>query len=125
MNKDQDAARAGESRKKYPKRWILIRLRHNAKITDVKFDLRESDIPPFPKYCPVFPWIKLRYEIGKGRTPGSVSVDRINNLKGYISGNIRIISWAANKAKSNLSDRELIALGKDAKKRLDKSARIS
>lgn len=113
-----EAKRARRSRRKHPKRFILIRLKRNAKVTGIEFNLREEDIPTFPEYCPVFPWLKLIYAVGRGRQPGSISIDRIDNSKGYVPGNIRIVSWAANEAKSNLTDRELVALGLDAQQRI-------
>jgi hypothetical protein len=44
-------------------------------------------------------------EAGKGRGHNrfddSPSLDRINNMKGYVPGNVKIISWRANHLKSN------------------------
>jgi len=104
-------------------------MKQHARKRQIPFDLKEDDIPDIPEYCPVFPWIKLQYAVGKGYKgwrrgfgflkgrENSVSVDRINNKKGYVAGNIRIISLLANVLKGRASDQELIALGKDAQKR--------
>jgi hypothetical protein len=76
-----------------------------------------GDIPEIPEYCPIFPWIKLNYKAGNiSRLPDAPSLDRIDNSKGYIPGNVRIISWRANKLKGEAENRELIALGRDARK---------
>jgi hypothetical protein len=106
------------SREAHPKKWILTRVKHRAKKRGIPCTLTEKDIPRFPKFCPVFPWIELVYRVGSGRSEGSVSLDRIDNTKGYVPGNVRIISDRANGLKADASDRELIALGKDAQSRM-------
>jgi hypothetical protein len=110
--------RAIESRKRNPKSFILYRLRGNAKVRGRACTLELKDIPDIPKYCPVFSWIKLEYRAGSGRQDNSPSVDRIDNTKGYERGNIRIISYLANKLKSDATDEQLAALGNDARKRI-------
>jgi hypothetical protein len=113
-----EALRARIGREQSPKRFILYRLKGNAKTRQIPFSLKEKDIPDFPKFCPVFPWIKLEYSVGDGRSDGSVSIDRIDNSKGYVPGNIRVISDLANKLKGRASDKELAALGRDAEIRM-------
>ena len=44
----------------------------------------------------------------KTRDPFNASLDRINNSKGYIEGNVRFISVMANYARNNFSDEQLI-----------------
>ena len=83
----------------------------------MEFSLTAKDIPAPPEFCPIFPWIRL--ERNKGRAnPNSPSLDRIDNAKGYVKGNVRFISDRANRLKSNSTDEELVALGKDASERL-------
>jgi hypothetical protein len=110
-----------KKRERFPKRYILIRSRGNAKMRCLENTLTEVDIPDIPEFCPVFPWIRLVYRVGQtGRGQKAFddapSLDRIDNAKGYVPGNVRIISYKANKAKSDLTDRELIALGDDARR---------
>jgi hypothetical protein len=76
-----------------------------------------EDIPDIPTHCPVFTWIALEYRVGEGRRDNSPSLDRIDNTKGYVKGNVRVISWRANNLKGNAIDQELTALGNDAIKR--------
>jgi hypothetical protein len=58
-----------------------------------------------PTYCPVFGW-ELKY--GKGQLRHySASIDRIEPDRGYVIGNVRIISNLANAMKSNASDEDL------------------
>lgn len=62
-----------------------------------------------PDACPLL-GIPLR--VGKGRTcAGSPTLDRILNDRGYVSGNVWVISNAANTCKSNLSAEDILLLG--------------
>lgn len=66
----------------------------------MEFNITEEDIP-VPKCCPIL-GIPLRF--GEGRViDNTPSVDRIDNSKGYIKGNVRVISHRANKLKSDIT----------------------
>jgi hypothetical protein len=41
---------------------------------------------------------------GPGSNPWRPSIDRIDSTKGYVPGNVRIVSWVYNLAKSKWSD---------------------
>jgi hypothetical protein len=64
------------------------------------FTIKLSDIM-IPKRCPVF-GLRLMHGIGKGRglKLNSPTLDRINSAKGYVPGNVAVISWRANLIKS-------------------------
>jgi len=106
-----------EKRRDNPKSFILYISRSNSKIRGIENTLTLADIPKVPKYCPVFPWIELAFQVGTGRQDNSPSLDRIDNNIGYVPGNVRIISWRANCLKKDATDKELAALGVDATKR--------
>ena len=53
---------------------------------------------------------------GQKRLENSASLDRIDNVKGYIPGNVQVISWRANRVKSDATLDELILIGKQATK---------
>ena len=116
-NKKYNGVHAPAMRVADPKSAILYRLRGNAKVRGISFSLEREDIPDIPEFCPVFPWIRLEYKVGEGRSEGSASVDRIDSAVGYVKGNIRFISHRANTLKSDATDEQLIALGKDAESR--------
>jgi len=97
-----------------PKLFIMCRVRGSAKLRGIECSITERDLPEIPEYCPVLPWIKLVYAVGKGVSDGSVALDRIDSSVGYVKGNIRFISHRANTLKSDATDQELIMLGKDA-----------
>lgn len=86
--------------KRDPKKMLLYRAANNARVKGLEFNLEHSDIV-VPECCPVL-GIPLVYNIGgQKRSPNAPSVDRIDNTKGYIRGNIRIISWRANDLLAN------------------------
>ena len=101
----------------------------DAKRNGVEFTIEPTDIPgvkiewyntrkqgssdtwrgiKYPKVCPVL-GIKLDWGMG-GRTGGrskSPSLDRIDSTKGYIKGNVMMISMLANQMKSNATPEQL------------------
>lgn len=113
-----------QKRRENPKRYILCRIKGNAKLRDLPCPLTEADIPDIPNVCPVFPWIKIEYKVGhqKKGTKGkahmfnSPSLDRIDNTKGYFKDNIRIISFKANWLKGSATHQELMFLAADSLK---------
>lgn len=54
----------------------------------------------FPTHCPIL-GIELDYFSQDGRQENSPSFDRIDPLKGYIKGNVAVISWRANRIKND------------------------
>jgi len=62
-----------------------------------KFNIEVSDII-IPDICPVL-GLFISKE-AKGRQDNSPSLDRIDNSKGYVKGNICVISWKANNIKN-------------------------
>lgn len=104
-----------------PRQAIRDRAKQTAKNRNIEFELTVEDIPEIPEFCPVFPWVKLEHRTGKGRKgnfPNSPSIDRIDSSKGYVRGNIRIISLRANMLKSSDGTaREYEALIQDCKAR--------
>lgn len=82
-----------------------------AKQSDIEFDLVPEDIV-IPLQCPVF-GIKLESHLGKGLSRSltirdkAPSIDRIDNAKGYTKDNIIIVSFRANRIKSDASIEEL------------------
>ena len=84
-----------------------VRLRHlyysakcGARARGLEFDILFDEIV-WPETCPVL-GIPLSYDIKWGkRRPDSPSLDRTDNDRGYVSGNVVVMSWRANEIKRN------------------------
>ena len=70
------------------------------------FNLEIEDIPQIPKICPML-GIEIKANTTHSPLDSSPSLDRIDNTKGYIKGNIQIISNRANRIKSDATVEEL------------------
>ena len=46
----------------------------------------------------------------KHNDPLKVSIDRINNKRGYVKGNVRLVTVVANRARNSGSDKDLLAM---------------
>ena len=91
-----------------PARSYLLAAKKRAVTAGVPFSLEEKDIV-FPDVCPVL-GLPLDLEAKEGprkRTDNTPSLDRILPALGYVKGNVRIISWRANRLKSDATMEEV------------------
>lgn len=86
-----------------PEKLLLERARRRAEIGGLPFGISLADII-IPSTCPA---LGIPVRLTAGRSPHSPSLDKIVPSKGYVSGNVRVISDRANRLKS---DRDLPAL---------------
>lgn len=101
-----------EQRLRNPARYMWTNKRINAKRDNVEFTIRVEDIK-IPSHCPIL-GIPLRFERGRrGPSAATPSIDRINPARGYVPGNIRVISWRANELKRNGTLAEFKAIIRD------------
>lgn len=87
-----------------PRKVMLIHARSRAKNKNLDFNITYDDII-VPDFCPLLniPLFVNSKKLG----PNSPTIDRIDNSKGYIKGNVLVISAKANTAKGSLSINEL------------------
>ncbi len=98
--------------KNNPEKHLLQLIKRRANKDKILVSITEYDIH-IPKHCPVF-GIKLQFHKGgHGRRYGNTpSLDRIDNSKGYIPGNVKVISFRANRIKSDATKQEIKKLYK-------------
>lgn len=89
--------------------YLLQTAKGRAKKKGWDFDLTVEDIT-IPEVCPVL-GIPLFVRLGgKGKNDNNPSLDRIDSTKGYVKGNVQVISWRANNLKSDGTLDEFIKL---------------
>jgi hypothetical protein len=77
--------------------WYVARTRSRQNGTE--FTIVKEDVI-IPKVCPILGLVLTK---GDGYLPNAMSLDRVDNTKGYIPGNVRVISRKANLMKSDLT----------------------
>lgn len=103
-------------------RWMKIHYRKNpawamwrravarAALKGFDCNITFDDLLPLPKKCPVL-GISLRASRGP-QDPQAYSLDRIENKKGYILGNIIVMSYKANRLKNDGTAQEHEAIAR-------------
>ena len=84
--------------------------RNRAKAIGIPFDIELSDIV-IPSVCPLL-GIPITTLYGQGRVQSNASLDRIDSTKGYIKGNVQVISDLANRMKQDATPEQLVAFAK-------------
>lgn len=111
---DRYWGRNPEKLKEVKKKWfrenfnkrLLAQAKNSSKAKGMEFNLELSDII-IPDLCPYL-GIKLDVEVYQGRIPNRASIDRIDSSKGYIKGNVQILSNLANRMKNNATKEQLL-----------------
>lgn len=108
LHQDCKACRGTKGQRAYvrskegdPRRLLYNRAKSRAKVKGIEFSITWDDIQ-IPEVCPVF---GVPMAVGIGRN--SYSLDRIDSTKGYIPGNVAVISWRANVLKGDGTVEEL------------------
>jgi hypothetical protein len=93
-----------------PRKMLYNGSKARARYQNLEHTITEDDIV-LTTHCPVL-GIELDYKRGHKKTqqPNSPSLDRIDNSKGYIPGNICVVSWRANACKKDATLNELKAI---------------
>lgn len=98
---------AGQQREN-PVRYMLASAKARARELGIDFDVVPEDLE-WTGVCPVFGFPLV---FGKGRaTYASPSIDRIDNTKGYVKGNVIIVSMKVNQIKNSATPDEIIRVG--------------
>lgn len=115
-NRERISAKDRALRETSPEVFLLSGAKTRASKRGLEFDLVLEDIK-VPAVCPL---LEIPLVIGQGKVaPGSPSLDRIDNGKGYVKGNVWVISYQANSMKNNSSAEELRAFCTNVLRHLD------
>lgn len=119
--RDENREVIREKGKQYYRRKLENRLlnaaRARARKSGIEFDITIEDIV-VPEKCPLLE-IPLWVADGRGAVKNnSASLDRIDSSKGYVKGNVWVISFKANTMKSNSTLDEFLLMAKNLEKLL-------
>ena len=110
-----------EKGKEYYRRRLKNRLVNSARARSrshgYEFDITEADFI-IPAFCPLLGIPMVVNEKGSTKE-NSFSLDRIDSSKGYIKGNVKVISKQANIMKNNANKEELLLFSLNIKAYLE------
>lgn len=113
MVKSGRAAQCSDCKNRYqrerfhldPRPNMISSARTRARKHGVPFDLKASDLV-MPTHCPVL-GLRLKSSSGACASADSPTLDRLIPAKGYVKGNVAIISFKANTIKSDATSAEI------------------
>ena len=115
-DKDRNKTKAKRWIGKNLEKYLLIHAKHRAKQKNLLFDLSVEDIK-IPEKCPL-----LNVTLCRGNIKNNdfaPSIDRIDHKKGYVKGNVWIISKLSNSVKHTATPEQIITIGTNLKNFLE------
>lgn len=112
--KDKENLR-GSERRAYDWRYRFMMTRVNAKSKNIPWNITIEDVP-IPAKCPL---LEIPLVMGDKYRWNKPSIDRIDCTKGYVKGNVWIISVMANLMKNFAAKEQLVTFGKNLIKYFD------
>lgn len=93
---------------------MVLRARRRARHAGLEATITVADIV-WPSHCPVL-GLELDYFTPRGsrivNNPANPSLDRWDNTKGYVPGNVFVISYRANTIKNTATYAEVLKIAK-------------
>lgn len=108
-----DRKRHEKTRPGYRRKRTLTLARQRARARGLSATIKSSDLV-WPTHCPVL-GIEFDYISREPRNPALPTLDRWDNAKGYVPGNVFVISMRANSLKNNANADELEAVARYAR----------
>ncbi len=102
---------ASQWRENNPKSYMLTRAKSGARKRNIEFTITIDDIVLLT-HCPILELELVYSKKGNGITDNLATLDRVDSSKGYVPGNVCVISWRANWLKSNATLTELKSMVK-------------
>ena len=91
---------------------MLMNSKSRSRQYNIPFNITLEDVP-IPKLCPI---LGVPLVLGKANNyEFAPSIDRIDSNKGYIKGNVKVISALANRMKTNATKEQCLIFAKNIK----------
>lgn len=101
---EQARTNAREWRRRNPECILVHSAKRRAKEKGIVFELTTENCPRVPEFCPILGIkLEMRPDGVKGPWNASPTLDRIDPNKGYTVDNVRVISFQANRMKSDMT----------------------
>lgn len=95
---------------------MLMNAKSRARQSGLEFNITSEDVP-IPEFCPI---LEIKLVLGKANHyDNAPSIDRIDSKKGYIKGNVKVVSFMANKMKTNATKEQCLIFAKNIKNYYD------
>ena len=101
-------ARSRERRLADPQRYLWDKAKRRAKQQKLDFNITPEDII-IPRRCPA---LGIPIQVLSGVYDHSATLDCVNPARGYVKGNVAVISRRANRIKNNATADELMDIGR-------------
>ena len=107
--------------KRHPAKHLMYLARARSKRKGVECTITEEDIH-IPEVCPHL-GVKMETQTKLGEDRAfTMTLDRIDNSKGYVPGNVEVISWLANTMKNNATPEQLVNFAKAILERYERTS---
>lgn len=100
----------------HPEKELWSNAKYRAKRDGIEFNLEMSDVI-VPTHC-LYLGIILTCKKGERHCDSLMSLDRIDPTRGYVRGNVEVISYKANRMKNDASREELLTFASNILKKL-------
>lgn len=109
-NPEAAAQRAKDWRRNHPEQMLHISAKRRAIKLNIPFNIEITDIV-IPKTCPITGLeLSINQQGSYGPSMNSPTLDRIHPELGYVKGNVAVISFKANKWKSDMTKQNIETL---------------
>lgn len=98
-------------------RGLLYKAKQRAGKRGIEFSITMSDLVPVT-HCPLL-GIELSFSNSRGQKTNSPSIDRIDPSRGYVAGNVWVISARANQIKNDATLNEMEMIARNLRKKIN------
>lgn len=104
-----------EWRQRNVEHFLWLSAKGRARRAGIEFAITKADVV-VPTHCPYL-GVELARTAGRGKQMNNPSIDRIDNTRGYVPGNVEVVSYLANMMKNQATPEQLRAFAQGVLRR--------